>query len=95
MSNAKFTPGPWKGILGMFGGHVVSELGQGICDVDEKDSCEEYEANIDILSAAPELYEALESLIERIEKSPQSLYPAIEYGKNALAKARGEKTDEQ
>ena len=100
MSKTKFTPGPWEtdlatgteyenfrcikagvGYFSMTGGDP--NIGFSLIGFISKE-------NADLMTAAPDLYEALLILLARIKEHPESLYPAIDNANAALAKARGE-----
>jgi len=94
MSDTKWTPGPWKAR----GKEVVAYNGQlvklyraqivvvgGWTDYPgEMTSRNELEANAHLISAAPDLYEALEAALYKTTPDWQNMALA------ALAKARGE-----
>lgn len=102
MSETKFTPGPWVidpetrpsevcTIHGMprdertnYQGwaYVRGELGYWDSSPDEE------MANAHLIAAAPELYEALEAMLEECEDD--EFAPHVMDAKAALAKARGE-----
>lgn len=104
MSNAKFTPGPWW----IDGQYVLTNLdgdednSEWIAKVERfadpyKD---EEEANNALIAAAPELYAALEKitahmLVQFPWALSEPLNSIMKASNAALAKARGEKTDEQ
>ncbi|MEY4684603.1 MAG: hypothetical protein RLZ25_1062 [Pseudomonadota bacterium] len=92
MSETRFTPGPWTKTD--FDGGRMSEVrveGRLACLLHcfGKKPTNEDTANLNLIAAAPELYEAL----ERIESNPclkDMNYYTQEAVKSALAKARGE-----
>ena len=82
-TETKWTPGPWSPYHGgdtnlwwIVYDHEGCELGSGDGGFDEGDA--------NLIAAAPELYEALEALLEYRDKW------AVEKARAALAKARGE-----
>lgn len=93
----KHTPGPWRS-ENQFSCKILNE--NGVCVavphgpegrwVDVK---EEHEANARLIAAAPELLEALKSIMEELEKdTPTSIYKISELiikGNKAIAKAEG------
>lgn len=114
MAETKFTPGPWKatsftlhtgeevmrivptdayGIINRGPGPICEVFSQKVGIPDE--SCI---ANSKLIAAAPDLYEALEEIVQNAvvyyEGSMDIYSEAIENARNALAKARGE-TNEQ
>lgn len=70
------TPGPWKLNAGVIEALVDPENSQSyiapICDVDMDWSTEIYKANAHLIAAAPELLEALKSLLEASRELDQS-----------------------
>lgn len=94
--SGKFTPGPWE-IQKYFEPYddrhpftnivkdnlIVAKLGL--------DLCEEFVANAHLISAAPDMYEALRALITDLPSNRDWLDPVVERAaKDALKKARGE-----
>lgn len=103
MSETKFTKGPWSAFC--VGSTVAVDIGPkptgaGTCIVSWPgfDSCNlplrEQKANAHLIAAAPELYEALEELVDLMEGvrtgdyTPDSFTNQVAH--SALAKARGE-----
>ena len=89
-----FTKGPWRLHPYAFA-HVESVAGRGIANCggyqDSRDADatrEENIANARLISAAPELYEALEELL--LAPSLGGYNAAITKADNAISKARGE-----
>jgi hypothetical protein len=87
----KWTPGPWTNCNDSFieadvsGKVVVEEMNTEIEFMED----EEITANANLIAAAPDLYEALEAILEeRYENS--ELDPLVNDARAALAKARGE-----
>lgn len=89
MSEAKFTPGPWK-CSKKFDFVVVSENEEEIADA----SYGEYpQANTSLIAAAPDLYDALKSCLNFMENTESELGFSLEsadQARAALTKARGE-----
>ncbi len=97
MSKTKFTPGPWhtRENDSMAYGDKLDhpllicnkdwDIAILIADVEDID----YKANADLMTAAPDLYEALEWILGEIGKPEISAF-GIEKCFDALAKARGE-----
>ena len=102
MSKTKFTPGPWKNYAPIIKGekdetYRTIEAGAGYFGI--KDS-EDHgfqitgyisKKNADLMTAAPDLYEALEKMVECFSVvSNTDQVNAYNEAKAALAKARGE-----
>lgn len=107
---AKFTPGPWavsedprEGME--WNAHIVlaSDYEQRICFMAHggNNREEEFALNASLIAAAPDLYEAVTFVLERIadkERGPRDLYPAfgldsrraIDMCRAAVAKAGGQ-----
>lgn len=88
MSKAKHTPGPWD----ENNGRVFRGNSGSICILTDQHSFGEYRANARLIAAAPELLEALQSIIEigkRNTENPKydGYYDAA---RAAIAKATGE-----
>lgn len=88
MSKAKHTPGPWD----ENNGRVFRGNSGSICILTDQHSFVEYRANARLIAAAPELLEALQSIIEigkRNTENPKydGYYDAA---RAAIAKATGE-----
>lgn len=106
VSETRFTPGPWKALTNgnTFNSATVvtsKDAADGwVCEVfDDSDSCTlPDEANAHLIAAAPELYDALETLLDINDNGGPfggELYQdrvvrSIECARKALAKARGE-----
>jgi hypothetical protein len=86
MSEKKWTPGPWADIQG----YVTCRGGYNVATV-KSHGTYEGKANANLIAAAPDLYEALESLIDAMQH-PETDFLCDEIGiaRSALAKARGE-----
>lgn len=83
---SKFTKGPWHTNGAFIGGPLSSE-GDDIVSSLRYRGDEETNANAHLIAAAPEMYEALNNIINDCSGfMDEYLEPAIE----ALAKARGE-----
>ena len=102
MSNAKFTKGPWcidgddfdrecyRTISGKGHGALADVVWQMEDDKNTGDRSLSCEANAHLISAAPELYDAIEGLLACIsETRGESSYGAVQDALKALAKARG------
>ena len=98
MSETKWTPGPWS-VAGTCTVYAVSEDGVNIFDAqvqpgyagDRRTPVNEITANAQLIAAAPELYEALEKMVEDDFKSgAPDHYQRTASARAALAKARGE-----
>jgi hypothetical protein len=100
MSEPKFTKGPWEVDLSSpldpkvatsLGGWIATELDWPLSPVAA-------DANAHLIAAAPELYAALERLVDRLDShfggpSRSSDWEEQEDARKALAKARGEVSD--
>jgi hypothetical protein len=106
MSDTKFTPGPW--VAGSvhedeYGFEVVN-VGKGesfsgaafaeesICQVFSMNNEGQFSANAHLVAAAPELYEALDDLLEQCtaeDGDPEDYIAALKRGNEVIAKARG------
>lgn len=89
MANEKWTPGPWR-IDGSLA--IYSADDSFIADVtyltDEKE-----QANANLIAAAPELYEALNDLLNEAINGTVPLLAQIEKVSKVLRKARGEDSE--
>ena len=102
MSNENWTPGPWRvGVADSASamhcvdgnnsdGHAIE-----ICEVwgtqSVEEETEESRANVNLIAAATELYEALDGLVDWIDDMPVGDgYNRANKSRSALAKARGE-----
>ena len=88
-----YTKGEWRVVI--FGlAIIIKTFSQGIsrfiCVLRDQDSDEEIKANANLISAAPEMYEALNNIIAECP-TPTSGYEiaVVEIAKKALAKAEG------
>ena len=100
MTKTKFTRGPWE--IFLTGDERAIYIGTDLfgenssvaatVDVDIYGKESENLANANLISAAPELYEALDDLTEIANRGsvPDYVRDAINTAKRALAKARGE-----
>ena len=92
------TPGPWSVTENLFGNTVSYEVysnvetksGKGgytrICQVTPRDQ----KSNARLISAAPEILEALETMVEMVEMDRFLQDYAMEIAREAIKKARGE-----
>jgi len=114
MKETKFTPRPWKATsftehTGEQTVQIVPTDAYGIINRGPGPICEVFSqrlgipdeaciANGDLMAAAPDLYEALEEIVENAVvyyKDSMDIYSeAIENGRKALAKARGEESEQ-
>jgi hypothetical protein len=90
----EFTPGPWTyetgpSLYGRF--HAVHRDDLMICECYEGDGAER-EANARLIAAAPALFEALQTILERgyVSESIAEERPDFETARAALAQAKGE-----
>ena len=78
------TPGPWK--IDSEDARVISTLDGDMVAVCEYIS----EGDGDLISAAPEILEALESMVDMVEMNGFLRDYAMEIAREAIKKARGE-----
>lgn len=102
MSEAKFTPGPWH-VGPVDDTRVEDSYGNEVAQIDgdynHPDTWPIMEANAHLIAAAPDLYEALETLMEEYSKVIRE-YKGLDVGSCgdvaydvagvALARSRGE-----
>lgn len=98
MADAKFTPGPWTAVRVASGDYRIQYNTRGnwlglIYQDDENP--DRVKADADVAAAAPELYEALELLVDYAEGSEdpelfEEEHLRLNKARAALAKARGE-----
>lgn len=84
----KHTPAPWRRLPDS--GVITARNDEFTicdCDIDSDANADEYEANVLLISAAPDMYSALLEAQEIIRKETGATSFAIE---SALRKARGE-----
>ena len=96
MSDMKFTPGPWAVEIGPGrpeDGTVVEVLSKsGECIADVYVAADSHVADADLIAAAPDLYDALEAMLEADDAEDfEAFSVAIVAARAALAKARGKK----
>lgn len=96
MKNQSHTLGPWV-IQGETTLHILSKAsakGRRVCAIQPNPQSEDL-ANANLIAAAPEMLEALESLLSRVENLDADARAAclkqIDTAKSVLQKARGEK----
>lgn len=89
MTEAKFTPGPWRYEQDFLSCRVAAPKFGGVAKVfGSNPTCV---ANAHLIAAAPELYEALEAVeLARNSDEPHDWQRATNLSAAALAKARGE-----
>ena len=101
----KWTPGPWVvhggSVYDMRGNREFPEFmraGKQICRPCDKktNTYKKWSANAHLIAAAPDVYEKLEKLVERVEQMQYDHNTsdgdlALDEARAALAKARGEK----
>lgn len=104
MSKPKFTPGPWKAHHGVYEPDYVFYGEEENCDREKRVIAEVYQRvgfqsyDVDLIAAAPEMYDFLEKLVNQIEENGLTQYDSIHNGENwvledakeLLHKARGE-----
>ena len=102
MTEPKFTPGPWKAHHGVCEPDYVFYGKEENCDTEKRVIAEVYQRvgfrsyDVDLIAAAPEMYAALEKIME-IELAIAQEYPVYAddstiyaIAENVLRKARGE-----
>jgi hypothetical protein len=85
MSETKFTPGPWEKKFNYLRVQAVAEPKVAICYTDTFGTSGQGVGNANLIAAAPEMFEALENLVELF--SDES--PAFIQAQDAIAKAKG------
>ena len=84
-----FTPGPWFVCHTNFISYVKADTGHKEIAVLYADAGAEKQANAHLISAAPELYEALKAYVTACEQQAIKLGPITGSAKAAIAKAEG------
>lgn len=99
MSGFKGTPGPWSVIDGHYpsmkevsGPSFKINIVMSATDLDFKGYLKR-SADAHLIAAAPELLEALETLVEKVEYSAK-IHPALDKAYDAIAKALGTESDQ-
>lgn len=92
MSNQKWTPGPWSFVIEDGDNHIYAHGESIMCDMDYYPWVPGNKNDWSLIAAAPELYEALENVLDSWQYGEsitegQDVYNAA---RAALAKARGE-----
>jgi hypothetical protein len=87
----KFSPGPWTtephgNTTALYSQRTEQQHGLRILNLEEWDS--NFDANVNLIEASPDLYEALEEIVIALESLDH--YISTEKAEAALAKARGE-----
>lgn len=95
MSKPKFTQGPWYVYNNGFYLEITNESGQEAPTISISDIHDKNMSNANLIAAAPDMYEALEDIINQAKKTkmpiPADLADSIHIlGERALRKARGE-----
>lgn len=88
----KHTPGPWSywnGICSPGGRVTQDETGTHIAIPTVYANAQLTDANARLIAAAPELLEALKSVLDMVSSGKTSL-GLVEYARSAIAKATGE-----
>ena len=86
MSETKFTPGPWEANTGDHAYPTVSAQDRVIVTIWQ---CPQQAANARLVSAAPDLYEALREIVEGDDRPSDLTMAALRRAVAALAKAEG------
>ena len=103
MREFKHTPGPWERGDGNHGGELLvycnDTLGSAICDATSHYNVIDKQtriANLDLIAAAPEMFEALREMVAIVKKNsypcpdkPNSNYARAEAAEAVIAKALG------
>ena len=84
-----YTPGPWKHRPSIFGGkHRYVQIGRD----ENYTTCELLPADARLISAAPDLYEALQQIVDAADGTGwDQLDATFTQARAALKKARGER----
>lgn len=97
MSEAKFTKGGWSICIDCWAdGHVSidgfehSAIAVVVSEMDDGSKKEELSANAHLIAAAPEMYEAMQEFVDRVECGEVRSVKTYSKFKAILAKARGE-----
>ena len=100
MSERKYTPGPWivnplhtRSPYGVCTAKSSADLAKVyVTDPDTRKRTPEYEGNLRLIAAAPELLEALERVVQitEIEDAHLANFGEFEAARAAIAKAKGE-----
>lgn len=93
MTQSKHTPAPWRASKGRYGyqihsGEKPSSLNHWIANLKCESCPASEEANAQLIAAAPELLEALETII--CSDNARLCQSEWEAGRAAIAKAKGE-----
>ena len=94
MSESKHTPGPWRvGVTSDAGEvDVIAEGGWFVAVACDSAGDGDTEANANLIAAAPDMLEALEKLVSRIDETRgPTADTALAAARAAIKKARGEK----
>lgn len=87
MSKFKGTPGPWVAECDT---HIQGKSGDGICEVfGDNTSYEEDIRNAKLITAAPDLLEALQNMVSSYEYEASIDNPALLAARAAISKALG------
>jgi hypothetical protein len=92
MNTTTYTQGPWTAIENHIFGHIVTVEGVGIYPtIALADCCTSSAlANANLISAAPDLLEALKPLVGMVESDPYMHdWPEVKAARAAIAKAEG------
>ncbi|OOE15148.1 hypothetical protein BSR09_00660 [Stutzerimonas degradans] len=92
MSNGH-TPGPWRAVQASNSGqvHILAEVNgyDRAISMDIWNDCDEQEANVRLIAAAPDLLEALEHCVDSLGSEFALPSECIQQARAAIAKARG------
>lgn len=96
MAEFKHTPAPWIVTGTVIDGFVVREECSKVIVAEPNKYLIQSEANAHLIASAPELYEALENLLDAISKATMfKVADAVSIANEVLAKVRGEHIDDK
>ena len=95
MNEPKHTPGPWSAFFDVVNNHTnILKIGKTTDLLFSLPGHDKHDPNVRLITAAPELLEALEEAVEIFGENSGSWDGDLwlEIAKNAIAKARGEQS---
>ena len=92
MTDTKHTPGPWtiSDEIGEMNGRIIYDEEYGIGEAWDLNGNPENAANAHLIAAAPDLFEALESLLSELDFTETYPFPSEAKARAAIAKAKGQ-----
>lgn len=98
MKDTEFTPGDWF----YKSPEIIAPAKGSVCLLNVRPTVEEAEANAHLIAAAPDMFQALQECVRRIEavhgrlmlSDSNTLNPALDRARAALSKAKGQHTTE-